>query len=93
MAAIVEQFTREGNISWSRYWPGMVKCKNLSQLKARANADAVGCLIEATAVRTPEDVGRMLAIKWMAEYEGVVCASLKSKTHWISPGLVSWLEA
>ena len=94
MEKIVEQFRREGNICWSRYWPEMAKCKNLSQWKGRANADAVGCPIEATiAVRTPECVGRLLAVKWIAQYEGVADASLKSKTHWISAELVTWLEA
>ena len=94
LKGLEDMIRREGSISWSRYWPQLQKCKNLGQWKGRANADAVAVPIEATmAMRTHEDVGRTLAVKWMADFEGVVCATLKSKDHWITPELITWLES
>ena len=94
MKQIEDLLKKEGSVAWSRYWPIMQKCKNLGQWKGRANADSVAIPIEATmAMRTPEDVGRSLLVKWMSEFDGVVCATLKSKEHWITPELLTWMEA
>ena len=93
MATVEAIFTRETNLGFPAYFAEMGKAKTLEQWKSRALAVYVpsDCVL---ACRCINDVGRLLAVAFMATTENhVVAADMKSIEHFIDDDVKRYLAS
>ena len=92
MGPIGEKLARDSHLTFTAYFQEVAKCKNMMQWKAKMHATQIP-MEAVSAVRTPMECGRALALRFIVLTDPLPTADLADRGKWATPELVAWIEA